>query len=108
MSAQEIRRKAQKLDAENRRDITMGFVLTLGLTVFGLAGLLTLQRLELAARVIIAIALLLVWLETAIHRGFINYSFLSQHDKALMKLHGDPRFEALMQKAQCECEHFDV
>src|SRR5205814_9663589 len=61
MSAQEIRQKAQRLDAENRRDITIGFMVTLVLTVFGLIGLLTLQRLEFAARVIIAIALLLVW-----------------------------------------------
>ena len=47
------------------------------------------------------------WLANAIDRGFINYPFLSQHDKILSKLHGHPRFEALMQKAKFEWEHFD-
>jgi len=48
------------------------------------------------------------WLETAISRGFINHPFLSQHDKLLAKLHGHPRFEALMQKAKYEFDRFDV
>ena len=48
------------------------------------------------------------WLEIAISRGFINYPFLSQHDKLLAKLHGHPRFEALMQKAKYEFDRFDV
>jgi serine/threonine protein kinase len=48
------------------------------------------------------------WLATAIDRGFINYPFLSQYDKGLTKLHGDPRFEALMQKAKYEFDRFEV
>lgn len=61
MLAQEIRRKAQRLDASNRRDITIGLIVALMLTVFGVVGLLTLQRLEPTARIIIAIVLLLLW-----------------------------------------------
>jgi hypothetical protein len=61
MSAQEIRRKAQRLDAANRRDINIGFMLVLVLTAFGLIGLLTLQKLEPTARIIIAIVLVLLW-----------------------------------------------
>jgi serine/threonine protein kinase len=48
------------------------------------------------------------WLATAIDRGFINYPFLSQYDKGLTKLHGDPRFEALMQKAKSEFDRFEM
>src|SRR5262249_43363801 len=61
MSAREIRRKAQRLDAENRRDITIGFMVALVLTVFGVVGLVTLQRLEPAARIMIALVLFLLW-----------------------------------------------
>lgn len=48
------------------------------------------------------------WLANAIDRGFTNYPVLSQHDKALARFHGDPRFEALIQKAKVEWERFAV
>jgi tetratricopeptide (TPR) repeat protein len=48
------------------------------------------------------------WLALAIDRGFINYPFLSQFDKGFAPLRGDPRFEALMQKAKFEFERFEV
>ena len=47
------------------------------------------------------------WLGNAIGRGFINYPFLSQYDKGLARLHGHPRFEALMQKAKYEFDRFE-
>jgi hypothetical protein len=47
-------------------------------------------------------------LESAIRMGFTNYPYLSQHDKILSKLHGHPRFEALMEKAKHDFETFDA
>ena len=61
MSAQEIRVKAQRLDAENRWNSAVGLIVVLVLTLIAVIGLLTLQRLEAAARIIIAIVLLLLW-----------------------------------------------
>ncbi len=48
------------------------------------------------------------WLANAIDCGYINYPYLSQYNKILVKLHGDPRFDSLMQRAKYEWEHFDV
>jgi serine/threonine protein kinase/cytochrome c-type biogenesis protein CcmH/NrfG len=48
------------------------------------------------------------WLSNAIDRGFTNYSFLSQYDKILSRFRGEPRFEALTQKAKQELERFEI
>jgi non-specific serine/threonine protein kinase len=48
------------------------------------------------------------WVENAIRRGFINYPFLSQYDAILGKLHGHPRFQALMEKCRKAWENFDA
>jgi len=45
----------------------------------------------------------LEWLERAIAWGFSNHRFLSEHSRFLAPLHGDPRFQALMERA-CEKE----
>jgi tetratricopeptide (TPR) repeat protein len=40
------------------------------------------------------------WLSGAIEMGIINHRFFSEHDPFLAKLRGDPRFEALMERAR--------
>jgi TolB-like protein/Flp pilus assembly protein TadD len=42
----------------------------------------------------------LYWLSRAIEMGFINHRFFAEHDPFLAKLRGDPRFEALMERAR--------
>jgi predicted Zn-dependent protease len=44
------------------------------------------------------------WLEIAVTRGNINYPYFSQYHPFLSKLHGNARFDTLMQKAQEEWE----
>src|SRR5438132_7360902 len=61
MSAAEIRAKAGKLEAEIRRDTIIGFIFTSTITLFGLIGLVTLRQAEPAARIIIAIVVMIVW-----------------------------------------------
>jgi hypothetical protein len=34
--------------------------------------------------------------------GFVNHHFFSQHDPHLSKLGGDPRFDALMERARAK------
>jgi len=43
-------------------------------------------------------------LEDAVTRGFWNYRFLGEYDPYLSRLRGDPRFDALMEKARAEAE----
>ena len=42
----------------------------------------------------------LYWLSRAIEMGFINHRFFAEQDPFLAKLRGDPRFEALMERAR--------
>jgi tetratricopeptide (TPR) repeat protein len=48
------------------------------------------------------------WLDRAIDRGMINYPFLSEHDRNLHGLRGDPRFGRLMERARREWERFEA
>jgi len=48
------------------------------------------------------------FLEHAVNRGFINYPYLNRHDRFLAKMHGDPRFEKLMQRVKREWEEFEA
>jgi serine/threonine protein kinase len=50
----------------------------------------------------------LLWLDRAIDRGMINYPFLSEHDRYLDNVRGDPRFRQLMVRARREWERFAV
>ena len=50
----------------------------------------------------------LVWLNNAVDRGFINYPFLSEHDKLLNNVRGEKRFMKLMKKVKHEWENFEV
>jgi len=52
--------------------------------------------------------LALQWLERAIKWGFTNYRFLSEYDRFLAPLRGDPRFEALMERAREKQRAFEV
>jgi hypothetical protein len=61
MSANEVRAKAQRLESEIRRDTVIGFVLASVITLAGLVGLTNLQQLEPGGRIIIGIAVILVW-----------------------------------------------
>lgn len=40
------------------------------------------------------------WLSRTIEMGFINHRFFAEHDPFLATLRGDPRFEALMERAR--------
>jgi hypothetical protein len=40
------------------------------------------------------------WLSRAIEMGFINHRFFSEVDPFLSRLHGNPRFEELMERAR--------
>jgi len=46
----------------------------------------------------------LALLEDSVARGFWNYRFLGDLDPYVSQLRGDPRFEALMEKAKAEAE----
>ncbi|MCK4346156.1 MAG: hypothetical protein KAX05_12805 [Bacteroidales bacterium] len=48
------------------------------------------------------------WLENAVDRGFINYPFLSEHDKLLRNIRGEERFKKLIEKVKHEWENFEV
>ena len=48
------------------------------------------------------------WLENAVDRGFINFPFLSEHDKLLDNIRGEPRFKKLMERVKHEWENFEV
>jgi hypothetical protein len=61
MSAVDVRIKAEKLDAENRRDTILGFAVATVLTLIGLMGLATLEEAGPAERLIVAIAVSLLW-----------------------------------------------
>lgn len=50
----------------------------------------------------------LEWLEQAISWGFTNHRFLSQHDRFLAPLRGEPRFQALMDRAREKERAFEV
>jgi hypothetical protein len=52
--------------------------------------------------------LALQWLERAIQWGFTNHRFLSEYDRFLAPLRGDPRFEALMERAREKQRAFEV
>lgn len=60
MSAAEVRAKAQKLEAEIRRDTLIGFVIASAVTLAGLIALATLRQAE-PTRVIIAMVVIVVW-----------------------------------------------
>lgn len=48
------------------------------------------------------------WLEIAVHRGFINHPFLSEHDPFLKPLRTEPRFIALMAATRERWLRFEV
>ena len=48
------------------------------------------------------------WLDTSISFGFTNHRFLSEHNRFLVPLRGDPRFEALMDKARERQRAFEM
>ncbi|HDT14193.1 MAG TPA: zinc-ribbon domain-containing protein [Candidatus Aminicenantes bacterium] len=48
------------------------------------------------------------WLENAVDRGFVNYPFLSEHDRLLASVRGEPRFKTLMERVRREWESFEV
>ena len=48
------------------------------------------------------------WLDNAIHRGFINYPFLSKFDPTLKNLRRMKRFKELMEKVKYEWERFEA
>jgi TolB-like protein/Flp pilus assembly protein TadD len=47
------------------------------------------------------------WLKQATDRGLIHHPFLSGRDSLLRSLHGDPRFEALMEGVRVRWERFE-
>ena len=50
----------------------------------------------------------LQWIERAINWGFTNHRFLSQHNRFLAPLRGDPRFQALMERAREKERAFEI
>jgi tetratricopeptide (TPR) repeat protein len=48
------------------------------------------------------------WVDNAIRMGFLNHEYLSQRDIFLAPLRGDPRFEALMDRAREKERAFDA
>jgi len=50
----------------------------------------------------------IAWIERAISWGFTNYRWLHDHNRFLEPLRGDPRFQALMEKAREKQEAFTV
>jgi TolB-like protein/Flp pilus assembly protein TadD len=48
------------------------------------------------------------WAEQAVSVGFINYPMLSERDPFLTRLRGEPRYEALLEKAKHQWESFEV
>ncbi len=48
------------------------------------------------------------WLENAVHRGFINYPFISEHDPFLKNIREEPRFKKLMERVKHEWENFEA
>ena len=61
MSASEIRIRALRLEKEIRRDTLLGFALASVITAAGLIGLTTVHEMEPFGRIIIGIAVILVW-----------------------------------------------
>ena len=61
VSAAEVRAKAQKLEAEIRRDTLIGFVFASAMTLAGLIALATLRQAEPIARIIIGLVVILIW-----------------------------------------------
>ena len=61
MSAREVCAKAQKIDAENRRDVNIGFTVALVLTLFGLYGLATVPSAGVVEARMVFVLLLCVW-----------------------------------------------
>lgn len=52
--------------------------------------------------------LALHWLEQAIRWGFTNHRFLLEHDRFLEPLRGNPRFEALVERARAKEVGFEI
>jgi hypothetical protein len=48
------------------------------------------------------------WLEKGVDFGFSNYCYLETLNPLLRPLHGNPRFEELIQKAREKHEAFDA
>jgi non-specific serine/threonine protein kinase len=47
------------------------------------------------------------WLENAVNRGFVNYSFIIEYDIFLKNIRGEERFKKLMERIKYEWEHFE-
>src|SRR4029450_892529 len=62
MSSMEVRAKAEKLAAEIRRDTIVGLVFASLLTLIGLIGLAVLPQAGTAERIIVTIAVSILWL----------------------------------------------
>jgi len=50
----------------------------------------------------------LEWVTNAVDRGFINYPLLAEHDPFVVRLHGEPRYEALLERVKHQWEEFEV
>jgi TolB-like protein/cytochrome c-type biogenesis protein CcmH/NrfG len=48
------------------------------------------------------------WLETAVDAGFLNHSFLNEHDPFIENVRGSPRFEKLMERVKRELTEFEM
>jgi non-specific serine/threonine protein kinase len=48
------------------------------------------------------------WLALAVHRGFINYPFLAQHDPCFANLRGLPQFQQLMEIVRDRWKRFEA